>query len=175
MCEYTCGGLRACHRLTLMALAYIQLLDSIYIYLTYKLLILVVFTFLDEGRCWVWNPLFAFENIILKQTNYLLWGGFPSCVIGNTTIVLKDSIPHIIILVLEHFPNKGWKERFNNNELDENGCQKFVKHHIKGCENILSRFEEVHQTQCGTKSIYGLHEVLVVEYIHFFGRIYIEL
>ena len=69
--------------------------------------------------------------------------------------VLRDFIPHITMPFLDDVPITGCKEEEKNEELDESGCRKFVADHIKDCEKILSRMEEVHLTLSGAKSIFG--------------------
>ena len=76
--------------------------------------------------------------------------------------VLRDFIPHITMPFLDDVPIKGCKEEEKNEELDESGCRQFVADHIKDCEKILSRMEEVHLTLSGAKSIFGAKEILIV-------------
>ncbi|KAL3680523.1 hypothetical protein R1sor_023479 [Riccia sorocarpa] len=51
------------------------------------------------------------------------------------------------------------------------GCRRFVKHHVLDVEKILQRLEEVHLTLSGTKSRFGVLEILVVGHMcGSFGR-----
>ena len=49
--------------------------------------------------------------------------------------------------------------------LDLRGCCKFVANHIKDCDKILSRLEEVNLTLSGLKSVFGVGEVLIVGHL----------
>ena len=63
---------------------------------------------------------------------------------------------------LDDVPIKGCDERDKDEALDLRGCRKFVANHTKDCDKILSRLEEVNLTLLGTKSMFGMKEVLIV-------------
>ena len=52
---------------------------------------------------------------------------------------------------LDDVPIKGCDEREKDEALDTRGCRKFVANHIKDCDKILSRLEEVNLTLSGLK------------------------
>lgn len=69
------------------------------------------------------------------------------------------------MLFLSDVSMKGCAEKKKEETLNIKGCYKFVIHHIVDCNKILKRLEEVHLTMSGTKSMFGLKEVLVVGHI----------
>ena len=58
-----------------------------------------------------------------------------------------------------------FNEREKDEALDSRGCHKFVANHIKDCDKILSRLEEVNLTLSGLKSVFGVDEVLIVGHL----------
>ena len=66
---------------------------------------------------------------------------------------------------IDDLPIKGCEESEKDDSLDQRGCKKFVASHIVDCEAILSRLEEVHLTLLGTKTTFGVREVLIVGHL----------
>ena len=79
--------------------------------------------------------------------------------------VLRDFIPQITMPFLDDVPIKGCDEREKDKALDSRGCRKFVANHIKDCDKILSKLEEVNLTLSGLKSVFGVGEVLIVGHL----------
>ncbi|KAL3684152.1 hypothetical protein R1sor_002174 [Riccia sorocarpa] len=79
--------------------------------------------------------------------------------------VLKDFIPEKTMPFLDDVPIKGCKEDEKDEALDMKGCRKYVTEHIQDCEKILSRLEEVHLTLSGTKSTFGVREIVIVGHL----------
>ena len=69
---------------------------------------------------------------------------------------------NVLMPFLDDVLIKGCKEEEKNEELNENGCRQFVADHIKDCEKILSRMEEVHLTLLGGKVSIWAKEILIV-------------
>lgn len=68
--------------------------------------------------------------------------------------VLQDFIPQITMPFLDDVPIKGCDEREKDKALDSRGCHTFVAIHIKDCDKILSRIEEVNLTLSRLKSAF---------------------
>ncbi|KAL3676054.1 hypothetical protein R1sor_026002 [Riccia sorocarpa] len=79
--------------------------------------------------------------------------------------VLKDFIPEKTMPFLDDVPIKGCREDEKDEALDTRGCRKYVTEHIEDCEKILSRLEEVHLTLSGTKSTFGVREIVIVGHL----------
>ncbi|KAL3695501.1 hypothetical protein R1sor_009577 [Riccia sorocarpa] len=85
--------------------------------------------------------------------------------------VLRDFVPEVTIPFLDDIPMKGCAVEEKDETVDKQGCRRFVKSHIQDVEKILQRLEEVHLTLSGTKSRFGVLEVLVVGHLcGSFGR-----
>ncbi|KAL3687991.1 hypothetical protein R1sor_014300 [Riccia sorocarpa] len=85
--------------------------------------------------------------------------------------VLRDFVPEKTMPFLDDIPIKGCTVEEKDESLDERGCRRFVTDHIKDVEQILSRLEEVGLTLSGTKSVFGVPEVIVVGHLcGTFGR-----
>ncbi|KAL3695519.1 hypothetical protein R1sor_009595 [Riccia sorocarpa] len=80
-------------------------------------------------------------------------------------IVLRDFIPEKTMPFLDDVPIKGCSEQDKDKTLDQRGCRKFVMEHIEDCEKILRRLEEVNLTLSGTKSVFGVREVVIVGHL----------
>ncbi|KAL3676829.1 hypothetical protein R1sor_026777 [Riccia sorocarpa] len=80
-------------------------------------------------------------------------------------IVLRDFIPEKTMPFLDDVPIKGCCEQDKDEILDQRGCRKFVTEHIEDCEKILRRLEEVNLTLSGTKSVFGVREVVIVGHL----------
>ncbi|KAL3688563.1 hypothetical protein R1sor_014872 [Riccia sorocarpa] len=76
--------------------------------------------------------------------------------------VLHKFIPKKTMPFLDDIPIKGCVEEKKDETLDGEGCRKFVADHIVDCEQILSRLEEVGLTLSGTKSTFGVKQVVIV-------------
>ena len=49
--------------------------------------------------------------------------------------------------------------------MDDRGCRKFVVDHIRDCEKVLRKLEDVHLTLSGEKLAFGQEEILVVGHL----------
>ncbi|KAL2624277.1 hypothetical protein R1flu_008522 [Riccia fluitans] len=66
---------------------------------------------------------------------------------------------------LDDIPIKGCAVEEKDKSLDDQGCRRFVTDHIRDVEQILSRLKEVDLTLSGTKSVFGVPEVIVVGHL----------
>ena len=66
---------------------------------------------------------------------------------------------------LDDIPMKGWSIEEKDETRDDRGCRKFMVDHIRDCEKVLRKFEDVHLTLSGEKSAFGQEEILVVGHL----------
>ena len=79
--------------------------------------------------------------------------------------VLRDCIPEITMSFLDDIPMKGCAVEEKDETMDDRGCRKFVVDHIRDCEKVLRKLEDVHLTLSGEKSAFGQEEILVVGHL----------
>ena len=66
---------------------------------------------------------------------------------------------------LDDIPMKGCAVEEKDETMDDRGCRKFVVDHIRDCEKVLQKLEDVHLTLYGKKSAFGQEEILVVGHL----------
>ena len=66
---------------------------------------------------------------------------------------------------LDDIPMKGCVVEEKDETMDDRGCRKFVVDHIRDCEKVLRKLEDVHLTLSGEKSAFGQEEILVVGHL----------
>ena len=79
--------------------------------------------------------------------------------------VLKDCIPNITMPFLDDIPIKRCSDEEKDESKDKNGCRQFIVDHMKDCEKVLQRLEDVKLTFSGEKSAFGQPEILVVGHL----------
>ena len=67
--------------------------------------------------------------------------------------------------VLDNIPMKGCTVEEKDETMDDHGCRKFVVDHIRDCEKVLRKLEDVHLTLSGEKSAFEQEEILVVRHL----------
>jgi hypothetical protein len=79
--------------------------------------------------------------------------------------VLRDCILEITMSFLDDIPMKGCTVEDKDETMDNQGCRKFVVDHIRDCEEVLRKLEDVHLTLSGEKSAFRQEEILVVGHL----------
>ena len=79
--------------------------------------------------------------------------------------VLRDCISEIMMPFLNDIPMKGCAIEEEDETMDDRGCRKFVVDHIRDCEKVLRKLEDVHLTLSGEKTTFGQEEILVVGHL----------
>ena len=79
--------------------------------------------------------------------------------------VLRDCIPEITMSFLDGIPMKGCAVEEKDETMDDRRCRKFVVDHIRDCEKVIHKLEDVHLTLSREKSAFGQEEILVVGHL----------
>ena len=79
--------------------------------------------------------------------------------------VLRDCILEITMSFLDDIPMKGCAVEGKDETMDDRGCRKFVVDHIRDCEKVLRKLEDVHLTLSREKSAFQQEEILVVGHL----------
>ena len=79
--------------------------------------------------------------------------------------VLRDCIPEITMSFLDDISMKGCAVEEKDETMDDRGCRKFVVDHIRDCEKVLRKLEDVRLTLFREKSAFGQEEILVVGHL----------
>ena len=66
---------------------------------------------------------------------------------------------------LDDIPMKGCAVEEKDETMDDRGCQKFIVDHIRDCEKVLRKLEDVYLTLFGEKSAFRQEEILVVRHL----------
>ena len=69
------------------------------------------------------------------------------------------------MLFLDDIPMKGCAVEERDEALDDRGCQKLVANHIRDCEIVLRKLEDVGLMLSAEKSAFGKKEILVVGHL----------
>ena len=75
---------------------------------------------------------------------------------------MNKVLREITMSFLNDIPMKECAVEEKDETMDDWGCRKFVVDHIRDCEKVLRKLEDVHLTLSGEKSAFGQEEILIV-------------
>ena len=79
--------------------------------------------------------------------------------------LLRDCVPEIMMPLLDDIPMTGCMMEKKDETMDDRGSRNFVVDHIRNCEKVLRKLEDVHLTLFEEKSAFGQEEILVVGHL----------